>query len=350
MFHSFRFGFPTLQEDVEYGQPLSASTTSRRLTSDKHQKKRGTVREDVLAHLYEGRPTGRAGARVCGMLAITVDTVWGVLEESDVDRGAGDAASAESHVSVGTAPGTSGLREPRQAGRSRRSEPKVDDLLSSVAGNYAESHSRNSTTTFFFSRCLKVLHSRSVLLVDSMYQVPSGQENGKIYHVWQDFGTCTCRNGQQGTFCKHQSMVHSTYGGGFPNAPILKPDKRHKLGVLALTKVSLEASVRCCQSSRPPALLGKHTANMHLSLRTSQYSLTNTAWSAQIPTNVTRRRGRTIKVQPIGIARRRLGVGRGSGRVREGHPSKHQKTKRAHALHLSVKSGVPHAKSHGTRH
>ncbi|XP_070387459.1 uncharacterized protein [Dermacentor albipictus] len=47
------------QEDVEYGQPLPASTTSWRLTSDKHQKKRGTVREDVLAHLYEGRPTGR---------------------------------------------------------------------------------------------------------------------------------------------------------------------------------------------------------------------------------------------------------------------------------------------------
>nr|XP_054928267.1 uncharacterized protein LOC129385577 [Dermacentor andersoni] len=30
---SLRFGFPTLQEDVEYGQPLPASTTGWRLTS-----------------------------------------------------------------------------------------------------------------------------------------------------------------------------------------------------------------------------------------------------------------------------------------------------------------------------
>ncbi|XP_037574390.1 uncharacterized protein LOC119456635 [Dermacentor silvarum] len=71
-------------------------------------------------------------------------------------------------------------------------------------------------------------------LGDSMYQVPSGQEDGKIYHVWQDVGTCTCRNGPQGAFCKHQALVHHMYGGAFPNAPILKPDDRHKLGVLAL--------------------------------------------------------------------------------------------------------------------
>nr|XP_054925850.1 troponin I-like [Dermacentor andersoni] len=69
----------------------------------------------------------------------TVGDVKARREESAADRGAGDAASAESHVSVGTAPGTSGLREPRQAMRSRRSEQRADDLLSSFAGNYAES-------------------------------------------------------------------------------------------------------------------------------------------------------------------------------------------------------------------
>ncbi|KAH6946591.1 hypothetical protein HPB50_014147 [Hyalomma asiaticum] len=66
-----------------------------------------------------------------------------------------------------------------------------------------------------------------------------------------------------------------------------------------------------------------------------------------------RRRGRAIKVQPTSIARRRTGVTRGSGRVPAGRPSKRlaiKKTKRAHALHLSVKDGVPHAKSHGAGH
>ncbi|KAL1470846.1 hypothetical protein MTO96_023999 [Rhipicephalus appendiculatus] len=66
-----------------------------------------------------------------------------------------------------------------------------------------------------------------------------------------------------------------------------------------------------------------------------------------------RRRGRIIKVQPTGIVRCRPGVARGADRVRAGRPSKRpgcKKTKRPHALHLSVKSGVAHAKSHGTGH
>ncbi|XP_049511196.1 uncharacterized protein LOC125939799 [Dermacentor silvarum] len=117
----------------------------------------------------------------------------------------------------------------------------------------------------------------------------------KFITVWQDVGTCTCRNGQQEAFCKHQALVHHMYGGAFPNAPILKPDDRHKLGVLALgdkcpDKSSLEASVRCCQSSRP---------HQHCLGSTQRLLL-------QVP----RRRGRTIKVQPTGIARRRPGVGK----------------------------------------
>ncbi|XP_065311568.1 uncharacterized protein [Dermacentor albipictus] len=83
-------------------------------------------------------------------------------EESAADRGAGDAATAESHVSVSTAPGTSGIRarpmqpataerrredaggpssqtQPRQTGRGRRPEQRTDDLLSSVVAKYAES-------------------------------------------------------------------------------------------------------------------------------------------------------------------------------------------------------------------
>lgn len=63
-----------------------------------------------------------------------------------------------------------------------------------------------------------------------------------------------------------------------------------------------------------------------------------------------RRRGRTIKVQPTSIARRCPGVNRGSGRVPAGRPAKSKKTKRPHALHLSIKDGVPHAKAHGAGH
>ncbi|KAG0444722.1 hypothetical protein HPB47_013458 [Ixodes persulcatus] len=79
----------------------------------------------------------------------------------------------------------------------------------------------------------------------------------------------------------------------------------------------------------------------------ASYLATKAAYSSA------RRRGRRIKVQPTGIARRRPGISRGAGRVPAGRPSKGpgtKKTKRAHALHLSVKSGVPHVKSHGTGH
>ncbi|KAH9371894.1 hypothetical protein HPB48_019338 [Haemaphysalis longicornis] len=67
----------------------------------------------------------------------------------------------------------------------------------------------------------------------------------------------------------------------------------------------------------------------------------------------TRRRGRTIKVQPTGIARRRPGVNRGAGRVPAGRPAKSwasRKAKRPHALKVSVRDEVPHAKSHGAAH
>ncbi|KAH7979749.1 hypothetical protein HPB49_010808 [Dermacentor silvarum] len=257
-------------------------------------------------------------------------------------------------------------------------------------------------------------------LMTAFQKVPSGQEDGKIYHVWQDVGTCTCRNGQQGAFCKHQALVHHMYGGAFPNAPILKPDDRHKLGVLALgdkcpdksffgsfrevlpelpsTSTAWKAhSQHAPEPQHEPIELDQH----HLECSNSNEQRREDAaevlkqiheeeWryyslAADDPYYLTvlqqvlaemkkvhkepqviasylaqkaafasaRRRGRTIKVQPTGIARRRPGVGRGSGRVQEGRPSKHQgckKTKRPHALHLSVKSGVPHAKSHGTGH
>ncbi|CAN8012973.1 unnamed protein product [Ixodes pacificus] len=56
-----------------------------------------------------------------------------------------------------------------------------------------------------------------------MCQVPSGQENGRVYDICCDIGTFTCAAGQQGAFCKHQALVHHHYGSPFPNAPVLAP-------------------------------------------------------------------------------------------------------------------------------
>lgn len=103
---------------------------------------------------------------------------------------------------------------------------------------------------------------------DSMYEVPSAQEDGKIYHVWQNVGTCTYRSGQQGAFCKHQALVHSMFGGGFPNAPVLTTEDRHKLGVLALgdscPDKSFFENFRAALPELPPTSTAQETHRQHV--------------------------------------------------------------------------------------
>ncbi|XP_049514785.1 uncharacterized protein LOC119432640 [Dermacentor silvarum] len=76
-----------------------------------------------------------------------------------------------------------------------------------------------------------------VSLGDNCFLVPSFQKNGEIYDVCGDIGTCTCRAGCTGAFCKHQALVHKHFGGIFPNCPALTITDRHELGRLALGDV-----------------------------------------------------------------------------------------------------------------
>lgn len=71
------------------------------------------------------------------------------------------------------------------------------------------------------------------LIGDSLFKVPSATGNVH-YEVCSDIGMCTCPNGQQGAFCKHQALVHKTFGGSFANAPALTTQDRRNLGELAL--------------------------------------------------------------------------------------------------------------------
>ncbi|KAH9367190.1 hypothetical protein HPB48_018778 [Haemaphysalis longicornis] len=66
------------------------------------------------------------------------------------------------------------------------------------------------------------------------------------------------------------------------------------------------------------------------------------------------RRGRTIKVQPTALSRRRPGLTKGSKRVPAGRPPNNAALKaarkRPHVLCRSVGANVPHAKMHGQGH
>ncbi|XP_054931063.1 uncharacterized protein [Dermacentor andersoni] len=127
------------------------------------------ARRDAAALHAESRGTGGGSlpgqrGRILSLVgrASAIGVCPPFFEPDEEGESAGDAASAESHVSVGTAPGTSGIRarplqpataerrrddaggpisqtQPRQTGRGRRPEQGVDDLLSSVVAKYAES-------------------------------------------------------------------------------------------------------------------------------------------------------------------------------------------------------------------
>lgn len=223
--------------------------------------------------------------------------------------------------------------------------------------------------------------------------------------------------------------MHSTYGGGFPNAPVLSAQDRHQLALLALgdkcpqlsffrdfhelasdepgtssskpgddtvqpqflpqSSISLPqdlmdveqqfdaevpTSSHQCREDTAEVLkqiqqeqwrhhslaadnpfyltiLQRLLAEMKKVHREPQVMASYLATSAAYAS--ARRSGRSIRVQPTGVARRRPGVTQGAARVHAGRPSKNlsgNKTKRAHNFKESVKSGVPHVKSHGTGH
>lgn len=72
---------------------------------------------------------------------------------------------------------------------------------------------------------------------EPIYLVPSGKSHEVSYEVSADVGTCTCRSGSQGAFCKHQALAPQKFGGNFPNAPLLTAEDRLALGKLVLGDV-----------------------------------------------------------------------------------------------------------------
>lgn len=97
-------------------------------------------------------------------------------------------------------------------------------------------HSRVSGHRLLYERLLKRMPDciKEVKCVgDGEYLVPSARED-RLYNVCTKVGLCTCRTGQQGAFCKHQTLVHKLHGGEFPNAPVLSKGGRHELDKLAL--------------------------------------------------------------------------------------------------------------------
>lgn len=69
---------------------------------------------------------------------------------------------------------------------------------------------------------------------EDTYMVPSGRDKDLCYEVNTTVGVCLCKAGTSGAFCKHQALIHSRFGGLFPNAPAITSYDRYQLGRLAL--------------------------------------------------------------------------------------------------------------------
>ncbi|KAG0419677.1 hypothetical protein HPB47_003945 [Ixodes persulcatus] len=118
------------------------------------------------------------------------------------------------------------------------------DAVAMVWEKYFESrilrhaHSRVASHQVVYKRLLSKMPQGAAESIqplgDKLYAVPSATRHDVVYEVAADFGACSCPVGKQGAFCKHQALVHETFGGWFPNAPPLTTEDRHRLGKLAL--------------------------------------------------------------------------------------------------------------------
>ena len=66
------------------------------------------------------------------------------------------------------------------------------------------------------------------------FLVPSSRDVNTQYTVHSSVGICSCKQGSNGSFCKHQVLVYEVFGVGFPNIPAVNCHERHQLGLLAL--------------------------------------------------------------------------------------------------------------------
>ena len=110
-------------------------------------------------------------------------------------------------------------------------EPYMVKRLLNVA------YSRNPAGQLLYSelmqRCQAIDVNQVHELEDDVYSVPDSTGDD-VYKVYAKYGFCECPRGKQGAFCKHQALIHSIYGGMFPNMPPVNVFVRHTLAKVAL--------------------------------------------------------------------------------------------------------------------
>lgn len=98
---------------------------------------------------------------------------------------------------------------------------------------------RNRKSFLYFRNTLKkvtYLTKDDVIEVspNSLFLVRSEQDPETFYTVNVEVGQCTCNFGKYGRFCKHECAVYQYYDIHSPNFPLIKPEDRFRIMLLAV--------------------------------------------------------------------------------------------------------------------
>nr|XP_042912566.1 uncharacterized protein LOC122272702 [Parasteatoda tepidariorum] len=213
---------------------------------------------------------------------------------------------------------------------------------------------------------------------EGLFKIRSGVN---FYEVNANIGTCSCKAGVSGAFCKHQCFLMDQKKIKFPNAPPISQEDRHQLALLAcgskcpdisffeefdhsrnkLEEEKNEPASKELQAQlkgelyRLASLVSDELENNSVTRLISSLKKVKTARELQStfivkakpPTGRTKR----IKVQPTSISRRKS-ASRSSRRLLAGaRPlSAGKRLKRKRQLSKNIAKNIQNAKSHGTAH
>lgn len=297
------------------------------------------------------------------------------------------------------------------------------DFIVNVGENYFNlrlldhAHGRHSESHRLYSKlCSKIKHivKDDVKQINNCtYSIPSESSPEIVYIINTEMGTCSCKIGCAGAFCKHQAWIHENLKVQLPNLPPISLIERHALGILALGDKCPEAAfflglkeylpdttnneithvengieqnsdnkiieptnnekksdfnilnniqliaetdtewlrLQKMVPSLPPTILQKLATNLKTIKTNLQF--TNFIHSVNTSARTINRRGK-IRVQPTSISRRKGNVTRGSKRIPAGRRPEHYVVKgnirTPHNLGQNISKSKPNAKKHGRGH
>lgn len=248
---------------------------------------------------------------------------------------------------------------------------------------------------------------------DNEFLVPSEQENTLLYYVNIKCGLCSCSMALAGKFCKHQYAIFQFFNIKSDNFPAISPMDRYNIAKIAFGEQVLDKSfydpfiienhaiernnineietnntcdnngndenvqelnvnnsipnpnqelhdnskfdnvlnlLNLCNTSYGSSSTGIKKLEQRLKKIKSKGQWENFLHTAGNCIPLRNREGATIKVQPTTIARRNVGITKGSKRLLVGRPplGENVPKKRKRNLNLNINCNQPNAKSHGS--